>query len=93
MEYLIRWKGYSDAWDTWEPRDNMDCKGRTSINDVRKRQSKMRTGEGVQKPENFVDVICAWPTSTFNLHRSSKDEGTDRLRDFDHYKAEIGGQR
>ena len=28
VEYLIRWKGYSDAWDTWEPRDNMDCKGR-----------------------------------------------------------------
>ena len=34
VEYLIRWKGYSDAWDTWEPRDNMDCKGGPARNDV-----------------------------------------------------------
>ena len=47
MEYLIRWKGYSDAWDTWEPRDNMDCKGRRpAINDVRAEENLLGGTEG-----------------------------------------------
>ncbi|KAF0291975.1 Chromobox 5 [Amphibalanus amphitrite] len=24
-EYLIRWKGYTDAWNTWEPEGNLEC--------------------------------------------------------------------
>ncbi|XP_037094258.1 probable chromo domain-containing protein LHP1 [Pollicipes pollicipes] len=24
-EYLIRWKGYTDSWNTWEPEANLEC--------------------------------------------------------------------
>lgn len=24
-EFLIRWKGYSEKHDTWEPEDNLNC--------------------------------------------------------------------
>lgn len=49
--YLIRWKGYEEESDTWEPEDTLDCK--ELIDDFKKKKVENKSSKLSKKKKEM----------------------------------------
>uniref|UniRef100_A0A2K5MQZ8 Chromo domain-containing protein n=1 Tax=Cercocebus atys TaxID=9531 RepID=A0A2K5MQZ8_CERAT len=90
VEYLLKWKGFSDEDNTWEPEENLDCPDRMSEHkadydseDKGEESKPKKKKEGSEKsrvfawglePEQIIGATDSTGEFMFLMKRKNSDE-------------------